>query len=110
MRPRYTPAHPWQPLTDAVNYSNRDGQATTVRLTSATDAATLTVEAGEATELWIISAADPGFVTWRDFHLTAASLAIVAGMRDGGPSDDIDGAPRPGPDAGYSPAIGADEP
>ncbi|HET9702411.1 MAG TPA: hypothetical protein VFP85_00170 [Vicinamibacterales bacterium] len=49
-----------QPLTDAVNYSNRDGQATTVRLTSATDAATLTVEAGEATELWIISAADPG--------------------------------------------------
>ena len=49
-----------QPLTDAVNYGNHDGRATTVRLTSATDAATLTVEAGEGAELWIISAADPG--------------------------------------------------
>jgi hypothetical protein len=49
-----------QPLTDAVNYSNSDGRTTTVRLTSATEAATLTVEAGEAAELWIISAADPG--------------------------------------------------
>jgi hypothetical protein len=49
-----------QALTDAVNYSNSDGQATTVRLTGATEAATLTVESGEAAELWIVSAADPG--------------------------------------------------
>jgi hypothetical protein len=49
-----------QPLTDAVNYANSDGRATTVRLTAANEAATLTFEAGEAAELWIISAADPG--------------------------------------------------
>ena len=49
-----------QALTDAVNYSNNDARTTSVRLTSATDAVTLTVEAGEAAELWLISAADTG--------------------------------------------------
>ncbi len=48
-----------QRLTDAVNYTN-GGAATTIRLTSATEAATFTAAAGEATELWVFSAAQPG--------------------------------------------------
>lgn len=47
-----------QRLTDAVNYFG-DG-ATTIRLTSATDAVTFTGAAGGNNELWVISAAMPG--------------------------------------------------
>ena len=47
-----------QRLTDAVNYRNAEGASTTVRLTSATDATSVTIAAGEAAELWVISAAD----------------------------------------------------
>jgi len=48
-----------QKLTDAVNYHD-NGAATTIRLTSATDAATFSAPAGESTGLWVISAAAPG--------------------------------------------------
>ena len=47
-----------QRLTDAVNYRNTHGAATTIRLTSATEATSITIEAGQAAELWVISAAD----------------------------------------------------
>jgi hypothetical protein len=46
-----------QQLTDAVNYYNLPGTATTIRLTSGTDVQNLTVEPGEAGELWMISSA-----------------------------------------------------
>ena len=49
-----------QRLTDAVNYRNVDGAATTVRLTSGTDVRTVTFGAADAAQLWVISAADPG--------------------------------------------------
>jgi len=47
-----------QRLTDAVNFSN-EGAATTLRLTSATEARSFTVPAGENSELWVFSAAQP---------------------------------------------------
>ena len=47
-----------QQLTDAVNYRNAEGAATTIRLTSAVDAKTVTIAAGETAELWVISSAD----------------------------------------------------
>lgn len=48
-----------QRLTDAVNYTNDDGETTIVRLTSAAEAQNLSVEAGEGVEMWMISAATP---------------------------------------------------
>ena len=48
-----------QTLTDAVNYQNLTGAATTIRLTSATDARTFTVNAGDNVDLWVVSAAVP---------------------------------------------------
>lgn len=61
---------------------------------------------------------DPGFVSWRDFHLAPGSPAIDAGtfrLIDAGtftpgPVDDIDREPRPLPGAGFLPAVGADQP
>ena len=49
-----------QKLTDAVNFKNTAGAATTIRLTSAVDVRSFTVPAGEATDLWVFSAAQPG--------------------------------------------------
>jgi hypothetical protein len=49
-----------QRLTDAVNYRNEDGASTTLRLTSGTEAATVTLAAGETAELWVISSAEAG--------------------------------------------------
>jgi hypothetical protein len=49
-----------QRLTDAVNFRSEIRGKTTIRLTSATEAATFTAPAGEAAELWVISAAQPG--------------------------------------------------
>jgi len=49
-----------QRLTDAVNYQNAEGAATTIRLTSATDATSITIAAGETAELSVISSADFG--------------------------------------------------
>lgn len=49
-----------QRLTDAVNYRNIDGAATTVRLTSVAEVSNITIAAGETAELWVISSADPG--------------------------------------------------
>lgn len=46
-----------QQLTDAVNYRNVTGAATTVRLTSGTDAYTVIIDASQASELWMISSA-----------------------------------------------------
>jgi hypothetical protein len=46
-----------QLLTDAVNYRNINGSATTLRLTSGTDVQTVTFGAAEAAELWMISSA-----------------------------------------------------
>ena len=48
-----------QRLTDAVNFKNTAGSATTIRLTSAADARSFTAPAGESTELWVFSAAEP---------------------------------------------------
>jgi len=48
-----------QRLTDAVNYRNADGAATTLRLTSGADVSSLTIVGGETAELWVISSADP---------------------------------------------------
>jgi len=48
-----------QRLTDAVNFKNNAGAATTIRLTSAVEARSYTAPAGEATELWVFSAAEP---------------------------------------------------
>lgn len=48
-----------QRLTDAVNFSNTDNTATTIRLTSGTDVRSYTVAAGEACALSMISAATP---------------------------------------------------
>ena len=48
-----------QRLTDAVNFNNTAGAATTIRITSATDAQSFSVPAGESTELWVFSAAEP---------------------------------------------------
>jgi hypothetical protein len=50
-----------QRLTDAVNYRNLDGAATTLRLTSATEAITVTIAAGDTAELWVISSAEATF-------------------------------------------------
>jgi len=47
-----------QRLTDAVNYRNAQGASTTLRLTSGTEATTVTIPASEAAELWVISSAD----------------------------------------------------
>jgi hypothetical protein len=44
-----------QLLTDAVNYRNAAGAATSIRLTSGIDATTVTIEAGQPAELWMIS-------------------------------------------------------
>lgn len=49
-----------QPLTDAVNFQNVAGSATTLRLTSGTEAHSLTIKAGESADLWVFSAAIPG--------------------------------------------------
>lgn len=46
-----------QRLTDAVNYTNSAGSATSIRLTSATEARTYKVAAGEQLDLWMFSAA-----------------------------------------------------
>jgi len=46
-----------QQLTDAVNYTNLTGAATTLRLTSSTEVRTLKVEPGDNVELWVFSAA-----------------------------------------------------
>jgi hypothetical protein len=48
-----------QRLTDAVNYKNASGEATTIRLTSAAEACTFVAPAGETSELWVFSAAEP---------------------------------------------------
>lgn len=48
-----------QRLTDAVNFKNTAGTATTIRLTSALEARSFTAPAGETTELWVFSAAEP---------------------------------------------------
>lgn len=48
-----------QRLTDAVNFHNRVGMATTIRLTSAVDVRTVAVSAGEMAEMWVFSAAQP---------------------------------------------------
>lgn len=48
-----------QRLTDAVNFKNATGAATTIRLTNAVDAVSFTAPAGAATELWVFSAAEP---------------------------------------------------
>jgi len=47
-----------QQLTDAVNYHN-SGSATSIRLTSATDARTFAVAPDDSVELWVISSAVP---------------------------------------------------
>lgn len=47
-----------QRLTDAVNFSNA-GQATTIRLTSATESRSFTTQSGPGSELWVFSAAQP---------------------------------------------------
>jgi hypothetical protein len=49
-----------QRLTDAVNFSNVGGTATTIRLTSALEARSFTAAPGQAAELWVMSAAQPG--------------------------------------------------
>lgn len=49
-----------QKLTDAVDFHNTSGAATTIRLTSAVEAQSFTALAGEATDLWVFSAAQPG--------------------------------------------------
>jgi hypothetical protein len=46
-----------QRLTDAVNYRNLHGTATTIRLTSGADVQTVTVSAADAAEVWMISTA-----------------------------------------------------
>jgi hypothetical protein len=46
-----------QRLTDAVNFSNESGAATTLRLTSSIEARSFKVSAGEPLELWMFSAA-----------------------------------------------------
>jgi hypothetical protein len=46
-----------QQLTDAVNYRNLPGAATTIRLTSGADVQTATIDASQAAELWMISSA-----------------------------------------------------
>lgn len=46
-----------QRLTDAVNFTNRSGEPTFIRLTSATEARSYKVDPGEAAELWVFSAA-----------------------------------------------------
>ena len=47
-----------QRLTDAVNYTNGKGKATTIRLTCGTDVRTYTVAPGETCDLSMVSAAD----------------------------------------------------
>jgi hypothetical protein len=49
-----------QRVTDAINFTTPGATATTIRLTSATEARSFTVPAGEAAGLWVISAAQPG--------------------------------------------------
>lgn len=46
-----------QRLTDAVNYRNLPGSQTTIRLTSAADVQTVTINGSQASELWMISSA-----------------------------------------------------
>lgn len=46
-----------QRLTDAVNYRNLPGVATTIRLTSGTDVQNVTIDPSQAGELWMISSA-----------------------------------------------------
>jgi hypothetical protein len=48
-----------QRLTDAVNFKNTSGAATTIRLTSGTDVRSYTIAAGERCEVSLISAATP---------------------------------------------------
>jgi len=48
-----------QRLTDAVNFKNTIGAATTIRLTNATDVRSFIVPADGLTELWVFSAAEP---------------------------------------------------
>lgn len=52
-----------QRLTDAVNFRSAVRERTTIRLTSAIEAATFSAPAGESAELWVISAAQPGEAT-----------------------------------------------
>ena len=47
-----------QRLTDAVNYHNAAGAATTLRLTSGTEVSKISVAADESAELWVISSAE----------------------------------------------------
>ena len=49
-----------QRLTDAVDFHNGSGAATTIRFTSAVEARSFTAAAGELTDLWVFSAAQPG--------------------------------------------------
>lgn len=49
-----------QQVTDAVDFRNLSGAATTIRLTSALEAASFTAPAGETADLWVFSAAQPG--------------------------------------------------
>ena len=49
-----------QQLTDAVNYGNLTGSATTIRLTSGADVQTVTIDVSQAAELWMISSAAMG--------------------------------------------------
>lgn len=46
-----------QPLTDAVNYRNLPGSATTIRLTSGHDVQSVTIDSSQGAELWMISSA-----------------------------------------------------
>jgi hypothetical protein len=46
-----------QPLTDAVNYRNLPGTATTIRVTSGVDVESVTIDAAQRNELWMISSA-----------------------------------------------------
>jgi hypothetical protein len=46
-----------QQLTDAVNFTSQPGAATTLRVTSSTEARTFKVEPGDNVELWVFSAA-----------------------------------------------------
>ncbi len=49
-----------QLLTDAVNYRNLPGAATTIRLTSGTEVQSVTIDSSQASELWMISSAAMG--------------------------------------------------
>lgn len=46
-----------QPVTDAVNYRNLPGASTKIRITSGTEAQTITIDSSQTGELWMISSA-----------------------------------------------------